>query len=164
MLSVTDTSTPPEISTPPEVSTPRKGWHHRSLLADILLPCCTHCLPSCQDCQGMQSCLQVCKQACTTARAINPADCLSYGRQAASSVSQKACTMAMVSAGVSCTVPQLNVSSRHPIHCWEAVRAACLALCCDQCCTKSVPGSIAQSLLGNKNLLMAEAQLVSSSA
>lgn len=157
MLGVTDTSTPPEISTPPEVSTPPKGCHHRSLLADILLHCCTYCLPSCQDCQGMHSCLQVCKQTCTTAPAINPADCLSYGRQAASSVSQKACTMAMVSAGVSCTVPQLNVSSRHPIRCWEAVRAACLALCCDQCCTKSVPGSI-------KNILMAEAQLVSSSA
>jgi hypothetical protein len=57
-------------------------------------------LPLCaQDCQGMQSCYQVCKQTCPTQQVVvNGEACKSYGTWVAGPAeAQKACDLTMVS-------------------------------------------------------------------
>jgi hypothetical protein len=54
-----------------------------------------------QDCQGMQSCFQVCQQKCPTAPppgpTVNGQLCESYGALASGTEAQKACDLTMVS-------------------------------------------------------------------
>ena len=74
-----------------------------------------------QDCQGMQSCFQVCQQKCPTAPppgpTVNGQLCESYGSLASGTEAQKACDLTMVSGH--CHVNQHSMAQHGiPPACW----------------------------------------------